>query len=942
MQRGENLQCKHLWKHTCDYLRVNGPILLILLLSTAAFIYINQSYPLYRGNDERDYALEVLELRDHAWLFWNRKFGYLVAVACISSMLTGGNIFKAANVVAISSSVLFLWATYVIFKNLFGRKIALLTTLATLTSSVFFVLGMASMTDMPFACLSTLSVCFLMRQEAPKAKEAILAGVLGGLAAITRDNGIVLFLFIPLWLLLNPYRLNRKRRVRLAIAYLIPYFVIQIQWVWIPVVSLTQENVVLADFFALPPTSSTPRALARSAGMAQSAMTSLPDFNLKFVTQFILRLLKMNALLWQPIPLTTSLFLVILGTLLWLRERKQRPQVVFLLYLLLHIGVISVQEATGHPRLLMPVLPMLCFFALFPFISNTLVPDFDFRLPVLRSKASLKVILLVLLLAWGAYRATMTAKADYQEWSQTTAYKFDIMRWLREQPPSEGKAVTVMLSSSLEFLLGDYGIDYRGANVFDDVWEYPEGAWYLIFEKPEMYYDHGIPGFKRLEFPLDVPANLEPVWLDFPAPHGDDVQGDNVWAAVYQVWEEAHYVEVAEARASSFLLEPPRYVIDHRLGTDWTSQKHATPSNIEWIGFDLGEQKTVNHVWLLPNEGGASFPRDFQIQVSADGEEWTAVVEEHDYPRPESAQPQLFAFDAVECRFLTIVAGELGEYAAGENEYAMGFREVVLKHAYQEAPLPALSISRTDVSYEPETGLISTQVWNEGATPITATVRFYNEYPLEHLQTRTYVAAISLAIPPGESVDTHIGAVWPSGLYTVTVKVTEEGNVRSQQACKAIDIISSSAVTDTRAILLPQQAVHYRFGDKLALIGYTVGPEHQMDEHITFTLYWRALASMGKDYTVSVDLVDEEGSAQFGGDFMLTYDGDRPTSQWEQWETIASETSMYLPTHLQPGTYQLRVGLYSADTMERLRVFDADNKEWSGDAATLQTRVTVR
>jgi len=940
MQRSRRLQFKGLPERILDYLWANGLILLLLLTSIEAFICIRQSYALFRGNDEVRFALEILKYREQAWPFWTQKFGYPLAVACISSVLTRGNVFMAANIVAVSSSVLFLWATYVIFENLFDRKIALLTTLATLTSFAFFFHGMASATDMPFACLSMLSVCFLIRKRAPRVKEVILAGILGGLATVTRDNGVVLLFFILLLLLFNPYRLNLKRRAVLAVAYLMPYLAIQARWAWIALVSLTQKNVALADYFAVPPGNPMPHAIARSTSMARGASRNPFVFVDRFATQFFLRLKALNSLLWQPIPLTTSLFLVVLGMLLWLREPKRRTQVVFFLYLVLHIGATAVQEANRHPRLLLPVLPALCFFALLSFTSNALIPNFKVKLPLLKSRASLKLILLAPLLTWGTYSAAATAKGEYHKSSQNRTYKPDVVRWLQEQPPSPDKKVIVMSTSSLEFLLGDHGIDYRGVSAFDDVWEYPEGTSYLIFEKPEQYHGQGSPHFLSLEFPLEVSANLEPVWLAYP-----ESRRDVAWAAIYQVLEAAHNVEAAGGvRASSCLGRAAQSVTDHHLGTHWTSQKHSIPFHTEWIALDLGEQNAVNRAWLLPNEGGMGFPRDFKIQVSGDGEEWMTVVEEHDYPRPEGAQPQVFPFDEVTCRFLRILADELGEYAPGGNEYALSFREVVVKLAYEEAPPPAVSISPSSISYAPETGTILTRMRNEGSTTITATVRFYNEYPLERAMAKGYLAALPLVIPPGESVSVPVGVMWPSGSYPVTVKVTEEGNVRSRQASKEIEITSPSTASDARAISLPQQAVYYRFGDKFALVGYTAEadiqrPEIQRNEYTPFTLYWRALTPIRENYRVYVYLVDQAGSIQSQKDFPLTSTGGHSTRQLEQWEMIRSRS--YLQINVPSGTYQLKVSLYSTDAVEPLRVFDADSMIWSGDAATL-TELTIR
>jgi 4-amino-4-deoxy-L-arabinose transferase-like glycosyltransferase len=98
-------------------------------------------------------------------------------------------------------------------------------------------------------------------------------------------------------------------------------------------------------------------------------------------------------------------------------------------------------------------------------------------------------------------------------------------------------------------------------------------------------------------------------------------------------------------------------------------------------------------------------------------------------------------------------------------------------------------------------------------------------------------------------------------------------------------------------------------------------------EAITLTLYWQAQARMSEDYHVFVHLVgpmpEERTVAQHD---KVPLDGDWPTWAWEPGYTVRDEYSLQLPVDLQPGTYQLRAGLYRLSDGQRVPVQGPDGR----------------
>ncbi|MBE9472029.1 MAG: hypothetical protein IMY75_08000, partial [Chloroflexi bacterium] len=108
------------------------------------------------------------------------------------------------------------------------------------------------------------------------------------------------------------------------------------------------------------------------------------------------------------------------------------------------------------------------------------------------------------------------------------------------------------------------------------------------------------------------------------------------------------------------------------------------------------------------------------------------------------------------------------------------------------------------------------------------------------------------------------------------------------------------------------------FGDQIRLIGYDVG---QTTAHLNLTLYWQAVRRMDRDYKIFVHLSSlDDGAivAQYDG---MPRDWTYPTSWWDK-DEIITDTITLDTSGLSPGHYEVAVGMYNPDTLERLPVVD--------------------
>lgn len=109
----------------------------------------------------------------------------------------------------------------------------------------------------------------------------------------------------------------------------------------------------------------------------------------------------------------------------------------------------------------------------------------------------------------------------------------------------------------------------------------------------------------------------------------------------------------------------------------------------QWVGFDFGAKKAFNTLVVYPVNTN-TFPIDFEIQVSDDGENWTPVVTETDYAITTYASagahgylPQTFTFDAQNAQYVRLYATKLNHDGAN---YAMKLTEMEVFNVTEAAP----------------------------------------------------------------------------------------------------------------------------------------------------------------------------------------------------------------------------------------------------------------
>ncbi len=115
-----------------------------------------------------------------------------------------------------------------------------------------------------------------------------------------------------------------------------------------------------------------------------------------------------------------------------------------------------------------------------------------------------------------------------------------------------------------------------------------------------------------------------------------------------------------------------------------------------------------------------------------------------------------------------------------------------------------------------------------------------------------------------------------------------------------------------------ENALSYRLGDQIELIGYAVEPA-AVDRSGTarLRLYWRALRRPDKDYTVFVHVQDAEQHLLTQADGPPK-SGAYPTSFWDAGEVVSDDREIAIPAAAPSGHYSIVLGLYQAPDGARL------------------------
>lgn len=127
----------------------------------------------------------------------------------------------------------------------------------------------------------------------------------------------------------------------------------------------------------------------------------------------------------------------------------------------------------------------------------------------------------------------------------------------------------------------------------------------------------------------------------------------------------------------------------------------------------------------------------------------------------------------------------------------------------------------------------------------------------------------------------------------------------------------------------PAPLLHERradWGDLLSLVGWTLDAPSgiQPGDSVSLTVVWQAQKAIDQDYVAFAHWVDQGGQG-WAGDDHQPYDGLYPTSAWGAGEMVRDRFDLEIPADAPPGLYDLQVGWYHPESLERLAVGGGDS-----------------
>jgi len=176
----------------------------------------------------------------------------------------------------------------------------------------------------------------------------------------------------------------------------------------------------------------------------------------------------------------------------------------------------------------------------------------------------------------------------------------------------------------------------------------------------------------------------------------------------------------------------------------------------------------------------------------------------------------------------------------------------------------------------------------------------------------------------------------PPGLYHIEVGLYDPQRQESLKPEGDGLLLGPVEVTRQEPLATRPLDIQYPLSASLAgkvlLLGYNIESGFQPGDGIHLTLFWQCLEGLDRDYTVFTHLVDKEGNF-WGQKDNEPADGFYPTGQWKVSEIVRDQYDIAISPTAPPGTYWIEVGMYLAETGERLPVL--------GDGADREQRIIL-
>jgi len=188
-----------------------------------------------------------------------------------------------------------------------------------------------------------------------------------------------------------------------------------------------------------------------------------------------------------------------------------------------------------------------------------------------------------------------------------------------------------------------------------------------------------------------------------------------------------------------------------------------------------------------------------------------------------------------------------------------------------------------------------------------------------------------------EQLDARIPADAPSGRYALMAGLADARSGEEVGLASLAELIIEGRPRTFKVPPIPHP-LEVNLGDQVELLGYDLdATELKAGDTLSLTLYWKALAEMDTSYTVFIHLLDGEDKI-WGQRDSLPGNGSLPTTGWLTGEVIADAYNVPIHPEAPPGPYSIEIGMYQAETGQRLSVFGEEERV-SRDSILLQKAI---
>ena len=133
-------------------------------------------------------------------------------------------------------------------------------------------------------------------------------------------------------------------------------------------------------------------------------------------------------------------------------------------------------------------------------------------------------------------------------------------------------------------------------------------------------------------------------------------------------------------------------------------------------------------------------------------------------------------------------------------------------------------------------------------------------------------------------------------------------------------------VDDTPRVQGFEYEVDAELDGQIRLLGYDLTPDKlHPGEEVRLVLYWEAIERPKEHYTVFTHLLDSE-ELLWGQTDHSPLSGEYPTGDWKPGEIVRDQYDIEVSPEAHPGPYQIELGMYLMETLERLPITRADGE----------------